>query len=304
MKNLIKAAIPILLVIVIFSLIGCSAKEPAPVAPTSPGIEAPPAPMPESSGISRIFSGAGESAQNIDYDGDTGSTVSDLERKIIKNGNISIEVDNVIDSMNRITEIAQALGGYVVSSNKYSNDETHATVAIRVPAKRFDEAFEKIREIAIETPYENKESMDVTEEYTDLEAQLRNLEATEAQYLELLKKAENVEDMVTVQRELSYIRGEIERIEGRMRYIDRTSDMSYIEVHIGEVQSLKQKKWNPGQAFTSAVNGFISFLKGLYVVIIWIAMFCPIWIPILVIVIRRRRKKKAQAIAKEQTEKK
>jgi hypothetical protein len=256
--------------------------------------------MPESSGMSRIFSGSGESTQDISYGTDSGFPVSDLERKIIKNGNISIEVDNVTETMDSITQIAEAMGGYVVSSNKRSNDETSATVTIRVPAENFDETFEKIREIAIETPYENKESMDVTEEYTDLEAQLHNLEATEAQYLELLKKAENVEDIVTVQRELSYVRGEIERIEGRMKYIERTSDMSFIEVRIGEVQSFKQKKWNPGQAFTSAVNGFISFLKGLYVVLIWIAMFCPIWIPILVVVIRKRRKKKTQAITKDQ----
>jgi hypothetical protein len=299
MKKLIKAAIPLLLVVVVFSLFGCSAKAPSPI-PSSPGIEPPTAPMPESSGMSRIFSGSGESAQDISYGTDSGFPVSDMERKIIKNGNIAIEVDDVIETMDSITQIAEAMGGYVVSSNKHSNDETSATVTIRVPADRFDETFEKIREIAIETPYENKESMDVTEEYTDLEAQLRNLEATEAQYLELLKKAENVEDMVTVQRELSYVRGEIERIEGRMKYIERTSDMSFIEVRIGEVQSIKQKKWNPGQAFTSAVNGFISFLKGLYVVLIWIAMFCPIWIPILVVVIRKRRKKKAQAITKDQ----
>ena len=300
MKKLIKAAIPLLLVVVVFSLIGCAAKESPSIAPSTPGIEAPPAPMPESSGLSRIFSGADESAQNISYDIDSGSAVSDLERKIIKNGNISIEVDNVIETMNSVTDIAEALGGYVVSSNKHSNAETSATVTIRVPADRFDEAFEKIREIAIETPYENKESMDVTEEYTDLEARLRNLEATEAQYLELLKKAENVEDMVTVQRELSYVRGEIERIEGRMKYIERTSDMSFIEVHIGEVQSLKQKKWNPMDILISAVNGLITFLKVLLGIIIVIAVFCPIWIPILVVVIRKRRKKKAQSIAKEQ----
>jgi hypothetical protein len=270
-----------------------------PTSSPAPGIAVPPAPAPESSGISRIFSGSGSSNQNVAYDMDSGPA-TDLERKIIKNGRISIEVNNVINAIDDITTITKELGGYIVSSNKYSNDETHGMVAIRVPADKFDEAFERIRSIADETPYENKESIDVTEEYTDLEAQLRNLEATEAQYLELLKKAESVEDMVTVQRELSQVRGEIERIEGRMKYIERTSDMSYIEINIGEVQSLKQTKWNPAQTFTSAVNGFIAFLKGLYVVIIWIAMFCPIWIPVLVIVIRRRRKKKAKRDSAEQ----
>lgn len=229
------------------------------------------------------------------YDVGTNIATGDLERKIIKNGTLTIEVKNVANTIDDITAITNELGGYVVSSNKYTNDETRGTVAIRIPADKFDEAFERIRSIADETPYENKASTDVTEEYTDLEAQLRNLEATEAQYLELLKKAESVEDMVTVQRELSQVRGEIERIEGRMKYIDRTSDMSYIEINIRENQTITQKKWNPSETLISAANGFITFLKFLVNIIIWVAIFCPVWIPILVIVIRRRRKKKAMA---------
>jgi hypothetical protein len=253
-------------------------------------------PAPESSKMGGLFQSE-EYGQDATYSNSSDSPISTItvsDRKIIKNGNLSIEVENVIDAMDRITDIADELGGYIISSNKYSNDETHGVITIRVPAENFDAAFEQVRQVAVEIPYENKDSRDVTEEYTDLDAQLRNLEATEAQYLELFKKAETVEDMVTVQRELSQVRGEIERIEGRMKYIDRTSDMSYIEINIRETASLRQKKWNPSETLISAANGFVTFLKGLVNVLIWVAMFCPIWIPVLVIIIRRRRKKKAK----------
>jgi hypothetical protein len=292
MKKLSMTLITISLIVIIVLLSGCSSSKEA--MPVSPPVPMPPAPAPESSAISRIFSGSNGSSQNITYDIDSGSAVNDLERKIIKNGTMTVEVKNVADTIDKITDITKELGGYVVSSNKYSNSGTHGTVAIRVPADKFDEAFEKIRSIADEVPYENKESMDVTEEYTDLEAQLRNLEATEAQYLELLKKAEKVEDMVTVQRELSQVRGEIERIQGRMKYIERTSDMSYITINVGEVQSLKQKKWNPSETLISAVNGVITFFKALVNIAIWLALFCFIWVPILIIIIKIRRKKKVK----------
>jgi hypothetical protein len=294
MKKRYFVLVTVILITIVVLFSGCSSSKSAPSAPGTGDMPIP-APAPESSGISRIFSGSDESSPNVMYDTDTGTPTDDLERKIIKNGNLTIEVKDVIVAIDDITTITNELGGYIVSSNKYTNDETRGMVAIRVPADKFDEAFERIRSIADETPYENKASTDVTEEYTDLEAQLRNLEATEAQYLELLKKAESVEDMVTVQRELSQVRGEIERIEGRMKYIDRTSDMSYIEINIRENQTIAQKKWNPSETLIAAANGFITFLKVLVNVIIWVAIFCPVWIPILVIVIRRRRKKKAMA---------
>ena len=283
----------LLIVLMVLSFIGCASSREASDYDTG-GTMAVPAPESAPMESADIFQSKGYD-EDMDYDDYSVNTATDIERKIIKNGSMTIEVENVIEAMEQITDISKELGGYVVSSNKYSNDETRGTVAIRVPADRFDEAFELIREIAIETPHENKSSQDVTEEYTDLEAQLRNLEATETQYLELLKKAESVEDMVTVQRELSEVRGEIERIEGRMNYIDRTSDMSYIDISVREQESLSKKKWNPSQTLVSAANGFLTFLKALVNIIIWVAIFCPIWIPILVVVIRRRRKKREKA---------
>jgi len=87
-----------------------------------------------------------------------------------------------------------------------------------------------LRSMAVEVSAETTSAQDVTEEYVDLEATLRNLEATEAQLLKLMEKAVKVEDILDVQRELSRVQQDIERTKGRMQYLERTSAMSLIQV--------------------------------------------------------------------------
>ena len=215
-----------------------------------------------------------------------------VERKIVRTGQITLEVEDIAANMGKIADLATQLSGYVVSSHKYEGERsTSGSITIRVPSDRFDEAFDKLRDLGISVPYENTQARDVTEEYVDLEARLRNLEATEAQYLALLEKAEEVEDMLKVQRELSNVREAIERIEGQMKYLERTSEMALIEVSLEETKSLVAP-WSVSGAAKSAVRGLITFGRGLATVIIWLGVFCWIWIPILVIWLRRRRRAK------------
>ena len=219
-----------------------------------------------------------------------------IDRKIVRTGHLTLEVEDIVEAIDEVAAVAEELGGYVVSSQKREReDRTSGHVFVRIPVERFDEAFDELRQLAVDVPYESTEGIDVTEEYTDLEAQLHNLEATEAQYLELLKKAEKVEDILNVQRELSNVRGEIERIKGRMQYLERTSDMSLIEVNLQETKPLGAAGWSTSETFKSAINGLITFGKVLANIAIWLAVFCPIWIAVIFLVrfILRRRKTKA-----------
>jgi PKD repeat protein len=97
-----------------------------------------------------------------------------------------------------------------------------------------------LRKLAVEVSSESTSSKDVTEEYVDLSTKLRNLEATEEQLLKIMEKAETVEDILNVQRELSKTRGEIEQTKGRMQYLERTSATSLIEVNL-EQSTLEAK---------------------------------------------------------------
>jgi len=215
------------------------------------------------------------------------------DRKIVREGSITLEVEDIAETLDEVAEMANELNGYVVSSYKYEYERgVSGRIVIRVPVERFDEALVRLRQLAVAVPYETTTAKDVTEEYVDLEAQLSNLLATEAQYLALLEKAETVEEMLKVQKELSNVRGEIEQIEGRMKYLEQTSETSLIAVDLEETEGLAEP-WSASAAFQSAVRGLTTFGRGLATVLIWLGIFCWAWVPPLVIWLRRRRRAKS-----------
>ena len=163
-----------------------------------------------------------------------------VERMIVRTGSIYLKVESVAKAMDKVKEIAKSLGGYVVSSTWQGEEEgSRATISIRVPSESYDEAIRELRSLAAEVVSESTKTKDVTEEYVDLKSKLRNVEATEREYLTLLEKAETVEDVLKIQAELSKVRGEIETTKGRMQYLERTSATSLIEVHLEQVKPLK-----------------------------------------------------------------
>jgi len=285
LNKILKILIPVLVILGLVLTAGC-AKAPAP-APLPPG-----AAMPAAPGLFKNDTYGGESST-----APTESGQADIDRKIVKTGYMTLEVSDITEAIAGITRVANELNGYVVSSDQSGNkDITYGRIAIRVPSDRFDEALDRLRKLAVKVPNESTSSQDVTEEYTDLQAQLRNLEATEAQYLELLKKAEKVEDILAVQRELSNVRGQIEQIKGRIQYLERTSDMALIEVNLQKMQPIDGTGWSALETLKSAVRGLAAFGKALANIFIWLAIFSPVWIIILIVVLyfTRWRKKKAR----------
>lgn len=266
MKHKLVRLILVVAVIVSLVTVGCAQSTPAPIPPPfdeDKGYPSEPVP--------------GEAA---------------IERKIIKTGYITLEVVDVVQAMDEVAEVADTLGGYVVSSHKSEGvKRISGSVTIRVLADRFDEAFDRLRQLAVDVPYESTEARDVTEEYVDLQAQLHNLEATEAQFLALLEKAETVEEILQVQKALSNVRGQIERIEGQIKYLERTSDMALIKVSLRETEKLVEP-WSGFDTIKSAVRGLTALGRGLATAVIWLGIFCWIWIPILVFWLRRRRRAK------------
>jgi len=154
-----------------------------------------------------------------------------IERMIVRTGNMALVVEDVPVAIDQITRMADGFEGYVVSSMVWKEGERLVgSIAIRVPVEHFDDALRALRGLAVDVTSESTSSKDVTEEYVDLSAKLDNLEATEEQLLRIMEKAETVEDILAVQRELSRTRGEIEQTKGRMQYLERTADTSLIEV--------------------------------------------------------------------------
>jgi hypothetical protein len=258
MKRLI---VGLLMVFLLLGTVACAAAEPAPEpapapAPAPEPIPAPaPAPPKESSGLS-IFSGrddvvvetpppvisipepAPAPAPAPEPEPEPGYAQAwSGDRMIIRSGYMTMVVVDVASAMEQITNLAATYDGYVVASNSWQDrDRMMGSISIRVDAEFFNDAIRALRAMAVEVRSESTSGQDVTEEYVDLSAKLRNLEAAEAQLLELMKRAGEVKEILEVQRELVDTREDIERTKGRMQYLEESAAMSYIEV------SLEQSK--------------------------------------------------------------
>ena len=160
-----------------------------------------------------------------------------IERKIIRDANLTIEVASPTESQRKIFSVAESHGGFVVtsemtqqSSDDKSKPEMSVNLVVRVPASQFDKAMEEIRAVASRVIQEKRTGKDVTEEFIDLEARMKNQKALEAQFLEIMKRAGKVEDALEVQRQLADVRTEIERLEGRKRFLENQASLSTINV--------------------------------------------------------------------------
>ncbi len=151
-------------------------------------------------------------------------------RIIIRTVNMSIVVDQIQAAIDDIARIADEVGGWMVSSDRSLK---HAgSVSVRVPASDLDSVVETLRQLAYDVESEISTSQDVTDEYFDLQSRLKNQLATEAALIRLLDRAENVEHALAVQRELSSVQENVERLLGRIKLLEETSAYSLITVSL------------------------------------------------------------------------
>lgn len=220
------------------------------------------------------------------------------ERMIVRTGDISVVVKDVVVARDKIAQLAVKVDGYVVSS-WVSGEEVgmRGSISIRVPDEKFEAALGEIRNLAVRVDSESTNSQDVTEQYIDLEARLKNAEATEKQYLALLNKAQTVEEMLKIYDSLSRVRREIEQIKGQMTYLERTSAMSLITAQLrpeATAKPLVPVAWSALEVFKSAIRGIVTFGQWIATFLIWLLLFLPLWGSILGVVLWRLRRKKAR----------
>ncbi len=164
---------------------------------------------------------------------DTSQTQAQLvsqRRIIIRTVNMTIVVDDIQVAIDRVARIAKESGGWMVSSDR--SLKHRGSISIRVPAADLDSVVQTLREMALDIESENSSSQDVTDEYFDLQSRLKNQQATEAALIRLLDRAENVEHALAVQRELSAVQENVERLLGRIKLLEETSAYSLITVSL------------------------------------------------------------------------
>jgi hypothetical protein len=173
---------------------------------------------------------AATSDVSLDQAGRSQAAAEAFDRKVIRNAEIALEVDDPAAAQQKIAALAEANGGFVVTSeiSQAGSASPTVTVVMRVPAERFGPAVEALRAVGTRVAHEKITGQDVTEEFIDLEARVRTKQALEAQFLDIMKQAHTVQDALEVQRQLAEVRSEIEQLEGRRRYLENQSSLSTV----------------------------------------------------------------------------
>jgi hypothetical protein len=238
--------------------------------------------------------------------------IVNVERKIVYNVSLHLIVQDTVASVEQIRLLTEEMGGFVAESNLWRDQEhQRASLTVRVPVETLDIALEKFRALAVDVESQRVGSQDVTEEYVDLEARLKNEQRTERELQELLETRSErgkTEDILEVHRELSRVRSQIEQIQGRMKYLENLSAMATVEISLvpdALVQPVVVGGWQPQGTARDAVRLLLRALQFLAdAAIVFVLLIVPvaliIAIPIVALVllvraIRRRRKQRRQA---------
>ena len=237
-----------------------------------------------------------------------GSPPSD--RVVIQTGSLTLVVTDPAARVIEIRRMAEAMGGFVVSSNVYKTaygseglTADQASITVRVPAAQLDEALERIKQGAVEVRSENISGEDVTQQYTDLQSRLRHLEAAETQLLGIMANATKPPDILAVYNQLAQVQGEIEIVKGQIQYFSESAAFSALSVELipdEAAQPIETGSWDPKGTVKNAVESLLRALQGLADLAIWIAIYLlpvallAVGLPLLIIVlivrgVRRRR---------------
>jgi hypothetical protein len=211
------------------------------------------------------------------------------ERMVIHTVDLRLIVKDTQASLEAVQNLAGELGGYVASSRTWHTEEQlSASLTLRVPADQLNTALEELRALALEVDSENISGEDVTQEYVDLEARLRNEEAYEKELLALLtetrERTSRAEDILAVYERLTEVRGRIEQIKGRMQYLENMSAMATITVELIPselMQPITVAGWHPTGTARSAIRALINALQFFVDAGIWIVLF---GLPVLIII--------------------
>ena len=192
------------------------------------------------------------------------------DRKIIFTASLSVNSEDVGRSFGDATALARSNGGYVEKS-QYANDagdneKRSASLTIRVPVQNYDSLVASLRTMAgVTVDTEGSNSNEVTEQYTDLQSRMRNLQRTEEQYLLLLNQAKSIQEILTVQDRLSTVRSQIEQIQGRLNVLDALTDFATVNLTvapvIAKVEEPKSQGWQLSEVFAESWEASLEVVR-------------------------------------------
>ncbi len=277
------------MLLLVAGVTGCGARQAA--APASDSATMQGAPMQPSMPDEAAYPAEAPAAGG-EYIANT-APAADVARKVIANARIELIVADTAETVRGIQTMMDELGGFVANANLYKGYYSGAellqgTLTLRVPAESLETALAQLQAMALDTSSRSIERQDVTDQYTDIEAQLRNLEATENELRELLAEVRarpnaTAEDILSVHRSLSEVRGQIEQLQGRKNMMNDLIALSTIDVTLtpdAVNRPVVEEDWRPVAALRDASRALVSALQFLGDAAIWIIVFV---LPILLV---------------------
>ena len=265
-------------------LAACSSSAGAAYAPEPPvggetvgeGVSPPqPAPVDQGNGV-----------VGTPDEGQVGNAAVD-DAKIIRTGSMDLEVTDVAAAVSKARSAILAMGGYVGASNAGTNGDTpYAEIAYRIPADRWEDALADLRTLGgltTKVVSEQTQAAEVTSQIVDLEARIRNLQASETAFQGIAARATKISDVLEIQAQLTAVRGQIEQLTAQLKDLNDRAAFATLTarfaVPVVAVQ-VAQSEWEPGTAVDQASASLISTLQGLTDAGIW---FVIVWLPILLV---------------------
>jgi hypothetical protein len=198
-----------------------------------------------------------------------------IETRIIKTASITLEVKDVPGSVESLKAMAISKGGYISSTNtqKNYNNQLTGTVVIRIPQAEFDNTLGGVKALGT-VKSASTQGEDVTEEYVDLQAQKTSYQNQLAQYNEIMKKAVKVSDVIEIQAQIDNVQTNLNRLEGRLKYLNSRIDLSTITVSLQEPEPVGG---DSGHNFATAINeGIAGFFGMIDAIIVLFFMLLPL----------------------------
>jgi hypothetical protein len=209
-------------------------------------------------------------------------------RLITKESYLSLVVKNVSSTQKKILEKTEKMGGFMVQSYFDNPQEAaSATITVRIPAKKLDQALAEFKKLAVKVVSENLSGTDVTEEYTNIEARLATLYKTKTKFEEIMQKASRIQDILEVQRELINLQGQIDALVGQKQYLEKSAALAKITIYLSTdeltLPYAPTDNWSPKLVFKQAVRSLILVLRKIATVLIWAFVYLPLAFPLILI---------------------
>lgn len=228
-----------------------------------------------------------DNSLNMPADAPTSSAAApSLNPLLIRTANLSIRVASSQGALVEAERIAKSQGGFTTGTHHSVTEGSlgMATATIRVPVRAFDATLNALRALG-EVQLDESNSDDVTLQVTDIEARLRVMRAEEESYVTMLRAARRVGELLEIKERLSSVRQEIESLDSQRKALRNQASYSTINVTFTEKPRAGDPKpadWS-GDTWSSAVNGLMGVLRALGQAVIYLFVYSPIWLPIVLI---------------------